>query len=162
MLILVLSTGIQVNANEPTLAILLNIHSNTIQKFNFGNYSFYCKSYGVISIDELQNSNKSNSVCQEAIDEFYKKNKQLKYFSLNLLKLKQRYHVGFKGEECILHSNGQVTLSETLLKQGLVILKRNFKDREFSYSYMRAQEVAKNEKRGIWSEQIPSKCVLHK
>ena len=160
IVLLLLSIDIQLKANEPTLAILLSIYSNTIQRFNIGNYNFYCKSYGVISIEELQNNNKPDSACQEAINEFYRKNKHFKYYSLNLLKLKQRYHVEFKDNECILYSNAQVTLSEILLSKGLVLLKKNFKNREFNYSYFKAQETAKHEKRGMWSEGIPSICKI--
>jgi len=148
-----------VDAKEPMMAILLDVKSNDEQILNIGKYSYYCKAYGVISIDELVLNNSSNEVCLNSIKSFYKKNLRLKYFSLNMLKIKQSYHIEFKDKKCVLYSNGQKTLSQKLLENGLVILKSRFKDREFKYSFVKAQNIAKNEKRGIWSENIPSKCL---
>ncbi|MEA2099695.1 MAG: thermonuclease family protein [Campylobacterota bacterium] len=147
------------NAKEPTLAILLSVTSNNHQTFNIGNYHFNCKTYGVISIDELKFANENNLVCQESIKNLYKKNIHLKYISNKLLKLRQMYHFEFKNSECVLYSNGQKTLSEILLEEGVAIVKPRFKDREFQYSFKKAQSRAKNEKKGMWSENVPGKCL---
>jgi len=146
-------------AREPTLAILLNVTNNNNQTFNIGNYHFNCKSYGVISLEELQVINKDNKVCQDSIKKLYKKDIYLKYLSMNLLKLKQMYHVEFKNDECVVYSNGQKTLSEKLLEEGAVVLNSKFNDKEFRYSFQKAQTRAKYEKKGLWSENISTKCL---
>lgn len=147
------------NAKEPTLAILLNIINNNYQIFNIGNYHFTCKTYGVISIEELKFANEDNEVCQNSIKELYKKNIYLKYISQHLLNIRQMYHFEFKNDECLLYSNGQKTLSEILLEEGVAIMKPRFKDREFQYSFMKAQSRARYDKKGMWSENIPGKCL---
>jgi len=147
------------NAKEPSLAILLNVINNNYQTFNIGNYHFICKTYGVISIEELKFANENNDVCQNSIKKLYKKNIHLKYISQYILKVRQMYHFEFKNNECLLYSNGQKTLSEILLEEGVAIMRPRFKDREFQYSFMKAQSRAKYDKKGMWSENIPGKCL---
>ncbi len=147
------------DAKEPTLAILRTVISNNNQIFNIGNYNFNCKTYGVISIEELKFANEDNEICQDSIKRLYRKNISLKYISLRLLDLRQMYHIEFKNDECLLYSNGQKTLSEILLEEGVAVLKPRFKDREFRYSFHKAQNRAKYEKKGMWSENIPGRCL---
>jgi hypothetical protein len=147
------------NAEEPILAILENVISNKIQKLSVGNNSFYCKAYGVVAIEDLMKNNSSKSVCLISINNLYKKTPSLRYFSINLLKVKQMYRVEFKKDGCILYARGQKTLSEFLLEEGLATGKLRFKDKEFKYSFIKAELRAKMLKKGIWRENIRGKCL---
>lgn len=64
---------LSLHAKEPMMAILQNVISNEMQKFTFGNYSFVCEAYGVVSLEKLYEKSQNNSTCQESIKSFYKK-----------------------------------------------------------------------------------------
>ena len=145
-------------AEEPILATLSNIPSNEIQKFKIAQNSFYCKPYGVISIDRLYANSLADSSCKKSIDNFYKINPNSRYFALNLLKIKQMYHIEFKNDSCIIYSNGGISYSETLLENGLATLKAQLKDEEFGASFKKAQERAKHSKIGIWKDDLLVNC----
>lgn len=147
------------NAKEPTLAILLNVISNDTQKFGIGNYSFYCSPYGVVTLERLFNNAAKGSICQKSILGFYKKNPTLEYFTDGILDVRQTYHLEFKDERCVLYAKGEMTLSELLLKKGLAVVKPQFKDDEFIYSYQKAEFKAKIDKDGLWNSKILKECV---
>ncbi len=147
------------NSSEPVLATLNNVITNSIQQFSIGNYSFYCKAYGMISIEEITKHNASNSICTDTINKLYVKNKELQYYSNHILKLNQLYHIEIKGDKCIVYANGEKTLTEILLERGLGRMKVRFKDKEFKYLYTKAQKRAKVEQKGIWNENIKGKCL---
>lgn len=146
-------------AKEPTMAILLDITTNSIQRFNIGQYNFYCTTYGVITLDKLYENSKIDSKCKKSINNFYKKNPNLEYFTLELLKVRQMYHLEFKDKECIIYAKGQRTLSEILLLEGLAINKPMFKDEEFKFLFERAQKNAKLLEKGIWGEKVLKDCI---
>ncbi|WP_321778045.1 thermonuclease family protein [Sulfurimonas sp.] len=141
------------------LARLENIISNEKQKFGLDNYTFKCNLYGVLALETLYNKSKTNSLCQKSIDAFYKKYPKKKYFTYNILKYKQLYHIENKKTGCVIYAKGQVTLAELLLNEGLAIKKPIFKDEEFEYYYTAAQKKAKMQKKGLWNEDIFTSCV---
>lgn len=156
---LILLVDFSSNAKEPTLAILKKIYSNNLQQIIINSYVLKCNAYGITSIEELREENLNNSVCQESINNFYKKNLNTKYFIFNLLKIEEIYHLEFRKNQCILYANGEKTLSEILLENGLALIDTKI-DKEFRYSFFKAQKKAKFNKLGIWREQIPKKCFL--
>ena len=147
-------------ASEPTLAILNSVHSNELQKFKIGQNSFYCKPYAITTIDKLYAKSAQNSLCRSSIEKFYLQNPDAQYFTLNLLKVKQMYHVEFKNTECILFAKGEKTLSELLLENGLALLQINFQDKEYGAIYKKSQNRARLLKRGLWKENIKRECVV--
>ena len=148
-----------VYSSEPTIATLRSVYSNSSQKFNIKQYEFLCKAYGVISIEDLYVESKIDSECKKSINKFYRQNPNKKYFSANILKLRNSYHIEFKNNRCILYAKGLNTLSEMLLVNGLAIKRSMFKDKEFDYSFTQAQISAKVNKVGIYKNEIESKCV---
>lgn len=150
---------LDLHAKEPTLGILQNVYTNSIQQFSLENTNFYCQAYGVVSLEEIFNSKERSDECKEAIQKIYIQDPSLKYFSARLLKKKQRYHVEFREQRCILYAKGQYTLSELLLKNGLALMKENFADKEFLYSFHKAQRTAQRQKKGIWSNSIVVECI---
>jgi len=150
---------LQLNAKEPTLAILKSVKSNTQQLFSISNSTYLCKAYGVIGMEELLQDAQLNQTCREAIKKFYKKNPKAKYFSEFKLKTMQTYHLEFKQNECVLFVNGEVTLSELLLNEGAVVLQRGFKGKEYTYHYTLAQENARMQRKGVFKESIIRDCI---
>ena len=144
---------------EHILATLRNIDSNEIQKFKIAQNSFYCKPYGVISIDKLYANSSNASSCQRSIDVFYKKNPYSRYFAQNLLKIKQTYHIEYKNDSCVVYAKGAKTYSELLLESGLAVMKPLFKDEEFSSSFKKAQVRAKSSKLGMWKNNLLIDCT---
>lgn len=147
------------NAQEPTMAILSNIDSNSRQKFHIETYNFYCEPYGVIGLEKMYEAAQNGSKCKESITLFYKKHPDLKYFTQGLLKTEQMYHIEFKEKKCILYAKGQKTLAELLLESGLAVNKRTFKDEEFKFTYEKAQTNAKLLQKGMWSDSIERDCA---
>ncbi len=147
------------NAKEPVMAILDGVVANGIQKFTFAQYSFYCKPYGVLTLEMLYENDSFNSGCQESLQSFYKKNPLSEHFSGDILKVKQMYHVDFRDNRCILYARGEKTLAELLLKEGLAVTKPLFNDDEFVYVYNKVQLGAKITKKGIWADTTVIKCI---
>ena len=159
LIINILFAGL-LSAKEPTLAILENVVSNEVQKFKISQYSFYCRPYAIVTLDKLYASSSLNSICKKSIESFYIKNPEAQYFSLNKLRVKQMYHLEFKDQRCLLFAQGERTLSELLLENGLGILKPLFEDKEYSYIFKNSQQKAKSLRRGLWSENIIRECIV--
>ena len=155
--LLFLSTHI--NSAEPTLATLRAVHSNESQKLSIGMYEFVCRPYGVLTLEELYKMAELDSVCKKSIDEFYLKNPLSRYYSQNILKNRQLYHIEFKGDRCILYAKGKTTISELLLKKGLAVKKPRFQDEEFEHNFTQTQEYAKSLKLGLFKNKITKKCI---
>ena len=151
--------SVELLASQPFIATLDVVISNKVQQMHSGDYQFYCSAYGVLEVSELLNSNVANSVCRVAVFDLYEKNPTLRYFAENFLKLNQNYIVRLKQDGCILYASGQTTLSELLLQNGLAIKPMSFKDKEFRYSFIKAQRKAEFEKKGIWKDNIKGKCL---
>jgi hypothetical protein len=148
------------NANEPTLAKLVNVDSNEIQSFTLNNYSFYCKAYGILTLTQLFEMNTMKSQCRKIIQNYYLQHPNDFYFTENLFKRGQRYHIEFKKDACVIYAQGEYTLSELLLKKGLAIRKPNFQDKEFKASFYKAQKIAKDNKKGIWKDPVLRDCLV--
>ena len=159
VIFMVLSLVSSLYAKEPFLAILKTVVSNDTQTFTLQKATFTCRPYGVVTLEELFERAKSDSECHDAIAKYYKKNVEQNYFSQMLLHPMQRYHIEMRESRCILYASGQMTLAELLLKNGLAILKPFFKDDAFRFIYRRAQQIAKEEKRGMYKDAIVSKCI---
>ncbi len=158
---LILQTFLLTNilAQEPSLATLKNVHSNTLQKFIKGEYSFYCLPYGVLTIEDLYQNGSINMQCKKQLQLFYKQNPLDEYFASKLLKVEQKYHVDFREQRCIVYASGEKTLSELLLENGLAVVKPLFQDDEFLYSYNRAQLGARVAKKGVWNYSALVTCI---
>lgn len=146
-------------AKEPTLAILRAVYSNASQKFSISNYSFMCKPYGVVTIDELYAISKPDSSCKKSIDKFYRQNPKSKFYTHLLFKKRQTYHVEFKSSRCLVYAKGLNTLSELLLGEGLAFKKKKFKDIEFDYMFSEAVLRAKENGYGLYKSKIESECI---
>lgn len=147
------------HAKEPIMALLVSIPANDIQTMNIAQNSFVCEPYGVVSIEELYRDTITNEVCKESIEKLYKKQPYLRYFTSNRLYKKQLYHLEFKEEKCILYAQGQKTLSELLLRNGLAFVKPFFNNPEFYHSFINAQNNARMEELGMWSEELIINCM---
>jgi hypothetical protein len=147
-------------ANEPLLAILKSISSNGIQKFTLGKNEFECKAYGVVTLETLYQKSPAESNCKKRVDEFYKLNPNAKFRSFYILKRMQMYHLEFKEKGCVLYANGEQTLSELLLADGLAFMKPQFEDEEFQALFDKAQTQARFFKNGLWEENILNDCMV--
>lgn len=150
---------ISIFSKEPTLAILRSADTNEYQKFSIGMYEFICRPYGVITLEELYRRAETNSPCQQSINRFYIKNPMRKYFAQSLLKLRQTYHIEFRKDSCVLYAKGKLSMSETLIKNGLAFKKPKFNDEEFEHSFTQAQNYAERLEIGLFKEKIQNKCV---
>jgi hypothetical protein len=147
------------NAKEPFLAILVDVTTNSTQRFTYGNYSFNCVPYGIITLEQLYQKSAPDSVCKKSVAKFYRTHPDLEYFTQELMKVQQRYHIEFKKQECIIYAMGQKTLSEVLLENGLALNRPRLKDEEFEFLYTKAQNRAMLAKKGLWGEHIKKDCV---
>ena len=147
------------NASEPIIAKLVKVDSNAVQKFSISNYTFYCRPYGILNLDELHNNSSLKSKCRQKIKSYYSKHPRELYFAQTLFKRGQGYHIEFKEKSCVVYAQGQYTYSELLLRQGLAVRKRNFTDPEFKASFYKAQKIAIMREKGIWKDEVIKNCV---
>lgn len=145
-------------ANEPTLALLRNINTNTQQQLSIGEYHFICNAYGVLGTTQILERENLNESCKEELLLFYKKNPLSSYYAQRNLHLQQLYHIEFKEQQCLMYVQGQRTLSELLLEEGLVVLKPHFKDKEFFAPFTRAYESAVFQRKGVHKDGVLRKC----
>jgi hypothetical protein len=146
-------------ANEPTLAKMVSVDSNELQKLSIANYSFYCRPYGVITLDRLYKRSELNSGCKAKIKSYYQHNPQDLYFAESLFKKGQWYHLEFKQNSCVIYAQGEYTFSELLLKKGLAVREPQFSEREFKASFYKAQKVGRTNERGVWKDDVLKNCL---
>ncbi len=158
-LLLQLFISTMLSAKEPTLVTLNAVLSNGVQKFTLGNYSFYSRPYGILTLQNLYENASLNKGCKKTLENFYAKNPLLEHFSSEYLKIKQLYHIEFKGDRSVVYVKGEKSLAELLLEKGLAVVKPLFHDDEFIYAYNKAQLNAKMAKKGIWKESAIVQCI---
>ena len=147
-------------SKEPLIATLNSVHSNEIQQFNIGKSNFYCRPYGIVSIEKLYLNSAFDSTCKREIKDFYLKNPQSKYFANSIFKVKQSYHIEFKENSCVIYTHGGKSYAEVLISNGLATRKILFNDKEFKGSFIKAQERAKRAKLGLWNNKIVRECIV--
>lgn len=146
-------------SKEPTMAILDGVLSNTHQKLSIKQMSFICEAYGVISPVKLVQKIDLSDGCKKSLENFYLKNPYKKHFVRLELHPMQMYRVIFRENKCLLFARGKSTISELLLREGLVVLEPNFRDREYENLYKYAQKSARVEAKGIWGDDLRRDCL---
>ena len=141
------------------LAFIQGISKNGEAYLRVNNTIFECKTYGVLSLNELSNRKEFSSSCERELILYFKKHPQDLYFPYRHLHIEQKYHYEFIGKGCLLYSSGQVTYSEVLLKKGLAVMLPLFKHDIWKYRHQMLQDFAKQEKKGIWENNIISECI---
>lgn len=155
----ILFFSLNLYANEQKIFLLDSIISNFDMKFKTSRYSFYCKPYAVLGIDDIPIQDKE---CYKSVIDYYKVYPNDFYKTYKFLKVEQMYHIDFREQQCIIYVKGQKTLSEILLENGLAVLKPHFMDREFEARFKKAERLAKENKRGIYSQDIKLKQCIYK
>jgi len=148
------------NAKEPTLAILKNVYANDVQQFTYHNYSFMCRPYGVVSIEDVYRNKKISKTCRDRIEKFYIQHPKSQYFSANILKLSQMYHIKYKKEKYLIFAKGMKTLSELLIENGLAIKEPYLKDEIYGYKFDTAQKRASYAKAGLHKDNVLRNCMI--
>ncbi|MBN2816213.1 MAG: hypothetical protein JXQ67_05980 [Campylobacterales bacterium] len=159
VILILLMSCVEVFAQKPSLGILKSVPTNSQQIFSISQHSYMCDSYGIIGLQKLLQREEINSSCKKSLEVFFKQNPSSQYYSQRLLKQEQQYHIEFKKQQCILFAQGEVTLSELLLRSGVALLEPSFKDEEYSTYFTRAQESAKREERGVYKSEVLRNCL---
>ena len=162
LIVILLSTFLfttNLYANEQKLFLLDSIISNFDMKFKSSRYSFICKPYAVLGIDDISRDDKA---CYESVISYYQVYPNDFYKAYKFLDVEQMYHIEFKKGQCVVYVKGQKTLSEILLENGLGVLKPHFMDREFEARFKKAEKLAKENKRGIYSQDIKLRQCIYK
>lgn len=144
---------------EANMNILVNVISNEIQEFKRGNYSYRCVPYGILTLERLYINASPDSVCKKSITNFYKKRKNLKFFVEKKMNVQQLYNVIYKDEKCIINIQGEKSLSEVLLDEGLAIKVPSALSREYDFYFYKAQKQARLQRKGLWETNIAKECV---
>ncbi|NOQ29755.1 MAG: hypothetical protein GQ570_01400 [Helicobacteraceae bacterium] len=157
-----------VKADVPRLGMYIYSHNNTYIKFRMikTDEKFFCKPYGIFTIDDLIDSKDLTKECRASVDDFYKKKPKLKFFSILNLHRKQNYHIVKKDKLCIFYSNSTKSYSEEMLENGIAVITPFFQDKEWKYRFFRAEQGARINKQGLWSNRhkLLKACMttLHK
>ena len=150
---------INLQAKEPTIAFLNNIISNEMQELSIGVYSFVCVPYGVVTLEELYRTSKDASLCKKSIIDFYKKNKDLEFYVYKKMDIGQSYSIVFKEKQCLINVAGEKSYSEILLDKGLAFKAPKRLEKEYEYTFYKAQREAKMFKKGIWANSVTQNCI---
>lgn len=148
------------NLHAIDIAELKKVYSNDMQEFSIGMNSFTCKPYGVITLEQALANKDLLLTCKQRIENYLDVHPLKKYFIQMGLHVRQNYHIEFKSTKCAVYAYGEKTLSEALLEQGLAIQEPNFKDDEFRYLFIKAQNRAKNRHVGVWSDVDLQTCII--
>jgi len=146
-------------ASEPTLASLVNVISNDIQRFKINNYQFNCEPYGIITLEELYKESSFDTVCKKSIYEYFTKRPDLTYFVAKKMHTFQLYNIKVMGEKCIVNIDGEKSLSEVLLEEGLAVRKPLLRNEEYHYYFYKSELKAKISRKGIWESNIMKECI---
>jgi len=144
---------------EPQNMTLDAIYANDRYLFHKAKQEFICVPYGVWTLDHVLRKKGLGAVCKKALEDFIVDNPKLHYFAYYKMHLWQSYRVEFKKGACIIYMGSKQTLSETLLASGVAIKKPFFDDEEFRYRFNQASSLAKNFKRGVWSDAKLRSCM---
>ncbi len=87
ILLIITQNFTNLEAKEPTLAILKNIDSNDFQRFSIKSNSFICQPYGVLTLEQIYVKSKKESICRKNIKKLYAQNRDLQYFTQSFLKV---------------------------------------------------------------------------
>jgi len=129
--------------------------------FKKGSISIYCNPHGTYTITQFLNDETVDNKCKSELLKL-SNNIQRRYGRhLNQrLHLEQTYHLRSIDNQCVVFFNDNKTYSQTLVENGLAVVKKGFQseDKWFEYRLNKAQELAQREKRGIWSTPFLAKC----
>ena len=141
-------------------AQLQSVSSNTIQNFSIKMSHFALPPYGVITLEQMMADNKIALPCKQRIQSYFVAHPEQKEYALTHLHVRQIYAIELKKSKVILYAFGQKTFSEALLAEGLAVKEPNFEDDEFRYLFLKAQEGAKKNLLGLWSDEVMQTCVI--
>ncbi|WP_304546300.1 hypothetical protein [Sulfurimonas microaerophilic] len=148
------------DAKEPTMMMLKRAVNNSLQEFQIAPYySFVCRPYGVVTIDEVLNSKKIDKECKETLQKFYIQNPKLYHLNRRYLKRKSFYHVEYVDKSCIVYAKGEFTFSEILLQEGLALTKKSLQSEVFKARFESTQKSAETWKRGAFSDPKVLSCM---
>ncbi|MEA1916316.1 MAG: hypothetical protein U9N42_02180 [Campylobacterota bacterium] len=142
------------------LFLLKKIYNNTYMKFKYKNTPYTCRPYAVVTLDEMEKSLVFNEVCQDAFKKYYINNPYAKSYAKLHLHLEQLYHLEpKKRRDCIMYSQGTRSYAESLLYEGLAVIKPSFRDELWKFRLNRAQLSAKDKREGVWGTTLLRECI---
>jgi hypothetical protein len=148
------------DAKEPTILMLKNSYSNSLQEFQTApNYSFSCKPYGIRTFDEILSTNKSDKRCRQLLKTFYIKHPKLYSLHHRYLHRKSFYHVEYINNSCLVYAKGKTTFSEILLKEGMAFVDKSLENKILKPKFISLQNYAKDKKKGVFSDSELMNCV---
>lgn len=148
------------DAKEPTMMMVKRGINNSLQEFQIAPYySFVCKPYGVVTIDEVLNSKETDKECKNTLQKFYIQHPRLYNLYRRYLKRKSFYHVEYLEKSCLVHVKGELTFSEILLQNGIALIDKEFKDETYNARFKSAQKSAEIWERGMFSDPKLLSCM---
>ena len=141
------------------LAFLSALSKEATPILRIENSFFECTPYGILTLNELVLRKELSLSCKKELELYKRQHPHDLRFSYKHLKIEQKYHFDIIKNECILYSSGQVSYSEVLLKNGLAIMRPQFRDDIWRYRHKKAQDFAKIEKKGVWENNIVNICI---
>jgi hypothetical protein len=141
------------------LGLLLKVENNSVFYFSSNNRQNICIAYAIVSFDMLFNASKNNELCRKTLLQYYKKHPKEKNFAKNYFHINQQYAFERKDSSCIIYAQGKRSYAELLLKNGMAIVAKGFRDEVIKFKYKRIENQAKIEKKGLWDNPILRNCI---
>ena len=140
-------------------ALLKSFISNHFIKFFANNTFFICYPYGIKTLSEIYSSKKLSKKCKKEIDIFRQYHPKEKYYYHYVLNIEQKYHINFVDNQCILYINSGDTYNEILLRKGYAYINKNIKPKYLRKRFIKAQNIAKYNKNGMFYKEEMIDCV---
>ena len=144
---------------EPRQAQLTGVVDNGTLMMDLGRVRYVCSPYGVRTLEAIGAETKLAGECRQRIARFYARGPLLAGFAHRELERFQFYRIEPREAGCVLYARGRLSYAERLLEEGLAVVTPGFDDREWAFRFERAQQGAKENKRGIWSDPLWGKCA---
>lgn len=146
-------------SSEIRQAQLTGVIDNGTLVMDLGASTYICSPYGIRTLEALENAPGLEGECRNRIARFGTKNPLASQYAHRALRRFQFYRIEPKKEGCVLYGRGRQSYAEGLLQEGLAVVRPGFDDREWAFRLERAQQGAKETKRGIWSDPMWEKCA---
>ena len=139
--------------SAPLPAVRLDgIVDNRTLHMRYEKATFICRPYGIRTFEELLLDTQTVGECRRVIERFKKEHPIEAEFAAYHLEVMQFYPLETKNETCLLYTNGRVSYSEALLKEGLAVISKRLDDDVWRFRFERAETGARKAKLGLWSD----------
>ncbi|KIM10866.1 MAG: hypothetical protein KU37_09085 [Sulfuricurvum sp. PC08-66] len=147
----------------PKVVLLKSVGANNVMRFLDKSQPFYCYTAAINTHETFLDSNATSQACKTQMHLQLRRDPIMRYAYAYALHEEIAYTLeAYEGNSCFMWLDGGRTWSEYLLEKGYALLKNSHSEafiKTTLYAKLqRAQERAKYEHRGVWSDETLAEC----